>query len=313
MRAVFKDPSLQSEFDRLGYVPIPGFLSGEEVAALKQAYFDTLPERGGSMLSEETDFQTDAAITYDFTFIDRNWEYKQKVFDLITGRFEQHYAQYLDRYKPIIANFIRKEQDAGEVPLHQNWAFVDERKYTSVSIWVPLVDSNEANGTLQMVDGSHKRFGELRGPLVPWELERIGPEIIEGHLTPMNVRAGDAVVLDDSIVHYSNVNTTDGLRLTIQLIMIPEETASIHYHLPPSGERNEVVVYEVDRDFYTRFHPWLKPEGKVVGKRPFAEQHLSHEEFVRRMGQPRFDESVERGVDSKKGFWSKLKSVFAGG
>lgn len=307
MRPVFIDSELQATFDRLGYAPIPGFLSTEEVEALKQAYFDTLPERGGSMLSEETDFQTDAAITYDFTFIDRNPEYKQKVFDLITARFEKHYSKYLDRYKPIIANFIRKEHDAGEVPLHQNWAFVDERKFTSVSIWVPLVDSNVANGTLQMVDGSHKRFGELRGPLVPWELDKIGKEIIANYLTPMNVNAGDAVILDDSIVHYSNVNTTDGLRLTIQLIMIPEETVSIHHHLDPEGDKSEVAIYEVGRNFYMQFHPWLKPSGKVVGKRPFKEGFLTREKFDARMRQRRFDQ----GGNSGKGFLGMLRGLFA--
>lgn len=309
MRPVFKDPSLQATFDKLGYAPIPGFLKAEEVEELKKAFFDLLPERGGSMLSEEADFQTDAAVTYDFTFIDRSPEYKQKVFDAITARFQPLYEQYLDNYKPIIANFIRKEENSGEVPLHQNWAFVDERKYTSVSIWVPLVDSNEANGTLQMVDGSHKRFGELRGPLVPWELDQIGPEIIRDCLTPMNVNAGDAVVLDDSIVHYSNVNTTSGLRLTIQLILIPAETESIHYHLSPEGDRTEVTVYEVDRDFYMQFHPWLKPKGRILGTRPFKQAYLTRAEFDGRLGQPPFDE-LGNGPEKPQGLLQRIKGLF---
>lgn len=307
MRPVFKDPELQATFDELGYAPLPGFLSQEEVEALKKAYFDTLPKRGGSMLSDETDHKTDALITYDFTFIDRNPEYKKLVFKLITDKFKPLYDEYLDNYKPIIANFIRKEQDAGEVPMHQNWAFVDERKFTSVSIWVPLIDSNEANGTLQMVDGSHKRFGEIRGPLVPWELEKVKGEIIARHLTPMNVNAGDAVVLDDSIVHYSAENQTDGLRLTIQLILIPAETESIHYHRDPEGDPNEVTIYEVDHEFYMHFHPWLKPTGKVVGKRPFQARDLDHSEFLKQWRAPRFDQEPERG----DGFWGRIKKIFA--
>jgi len=307
MRPVFKDPALQSTFDQLGYAPVPGFLSPEEVEALKKAYFDTLPKRGGSMLSEETDHKTDAAITYDFTFIDRNPEYKKLVFKLITERFQPLYDEVLDNYKPIIANFIRKEQDAGEVPLHQNWAFVDERKFTSVSIWVPLIDSNEANGTLQMVDGSHKRFGEIRGPLVPWELEGIKKEIIDNCLTPMNVKAGDAVVLDDSVVHYSNINQTNGLRLTIQLILIPAETESIHYYLDPEGDGKEVTVFEVDHEFYMHFHPWLKPEGKVLGTRPFAASKLDRSGFDRGMKAPQFDREPAKG----QGFLNRLKRLFA--
>lgn len=307
MRPVFTDPQLQATFDELGYAPIKGFLSKAEVEELKQAYFDTLPERGGSMLSEETDLDTDAAITYDFTFIDRNWEYKQLVFDLITEKFSRIYPQYLDNYKPIIANYIRKEKDAGEVPLHQNWAFVDERKYTSVSIWVPLVDSNEENGTLQFVDGSHKRYGEFRGPLVPWELEGIKENIIADHLTPAIAEAGDCVVLDDSVVHYSAINKTGGLRLTIQLIMIPEEATAIHYHLPPEGDRKTITVYEVDRDFFMKFHPWLKPEAKVIGTRSFEASSLSVEDFQAKLGAPPFDQEPAKAG----GFLQRLKRMFA--
>lgn len=303
MRSVLRDPALQAKFDRDGYVIVPEpFLSPNEVEELKQAYFDTLPESGGSYLSEETHFKSKAEITYDFTFIDRNWKYKQKVFDIITQKFEPHYARVLDHYKPIIANFIRKEQDGGEVPLHQNWAFVDERKYTSVSIWVPLVDSNVANGTLQMVDGTHKRFGELRGPMIPWELDSIGKELIENHLTPMNVTAGTAVVLDDSVVHYSNINQTNGLRLTIQLILIPEEANALHYHLDPKDNPNEVRVLEVDRDFFMKFHPWQKPEGKLIGTRPFKKQMISMPDYQKRMKEPRFDEPAT-------GFLEKIKRI----
>lgn len=304
MRPVLKNSTAQQTFDEFGYVHIPGFLSAEEVETLKKAYFDLLPERGGSLLADEKDFKSDAAITYDFTFIDRNWKYKQKVFDVIDGIFQQHYAEHLDNYKPIIANFIRKEEAGGEVPLHQNWAFVDEEKFTSVSIWVPLVDSNEANGTLQMVDRSHKRFGQQRGPMVPWELDGIGKDLIESHLTPMNVKAGDCVVLDDSIVHYSNINTTDGLRLTIQLILIPTETESIHHHLDREKDANSIQVLEVDRDFYMKFHPWKKPQGIDRGTQKFKARQITMEEFHKRMKQPRFDQQPA-------GFLGKIKQLFS--
>jgi ectoine hydroxylase-related dioxygenase (phytanoyl-CoA dioxygenase family) len=306
MRPVFNNKDLQDQFDLLGYVVIPQpFLEPDEVEVLKQHYFDTLPERGGSFLGEETDFKFDAKVTYDFTFTDRNWQYKQKVFDLITARFQAHYEALLDNYKPIIANFIRKEEKSGEVPLHQNWAFVDERRYTSVSIWVPLVDSNLENGTLQMLDGSHKRFGELRGPMIPWECLGIGPTLIQDHLTPMNVKAGTAVVLDDSVIHYSNINQTNGLRLTIQLILVPAEATPIHHHLDPQKDPHSVEIMEVDRDFFMRFHPWMKPNGKVIGHRPFRPQQLSMDDFRRRMAQPRFDSAPQHLLGRLKRLFSR--------
>ncbi len=287
---VLRDENLQKAFDQKGYVQVP-FLSPSEVEYLKKMFFDTLPESGGSMTSGDADFKTESEITYDFTFIDRNPDYKRKVFEIITAAFKKRADEYLNEYKPIIANYIRKKEGGGEVPLHQNWAFVDEEKFTSVSIWVPLVDSDEVNGTLQMVEGSHKRFGKLRGPLIPWELEPIKEKIISNHLTPMNVKAGCGIILDDSIIHYSNINKTPGLRLAIQLIMIPSSTHSIHYHFDKANDPNKVQVLETDLDFYMQFHPWLKPEGKKELKREkYKPEPISYENFVEGLHGRRFDE-----------------------
>lgn len=286
---VFKNPELEKEFNQKGYVTIP-FLSTEEVEELKKMFFDTIEQSGGPKTSGNVDFDSKSEISYDFTFIDKNIDYKKKVFEIITEKFQPIADKYLNNYKPIIANYIRKKQDGGEVPMHQNWAFVDEVKYTSVSVWVPLVDSNEENGTLQMVDGSHKKFGQYRGPMVPWELRNLSKEIIAKHLTPMNIKAGQGVILDDSIVHYSNINKTPGLRLAIQLIMIPAEANSIHYHLDRELDPNNIHALETNVDFYTHFHPWLKPQGmKQIATINYTPQDFTYEDFLKGLEAKRFD------------------------
>ncbi|MEZ4931465.1 MAG: phytanoyl-CoA dioxygenase family protein [Saprospiraceae bacterium] len=305
MRKVFKQESLQVELDKKGYACIP-FLSTEEVDTLIKDYFELLPERGGNLLGEETDFATADSITYDFTFIDRSVDYKQKVFDRITEIFMPRISTILEDYKPIIANFIYKKPDGGEVPLHQNWAFVDEEKYTSVSIWCPLVDSNVKNGTLQFVNGSHKRYGKWRGPMVPWELESIKDQIIEKHLTPIDRKAGEAIVLDDSVIHYSNINYTQGLRLAIQLILIPAEAPSIHYHMDPKEDTEKIQMIEVDRNFYMGFNPWMKPKNiKDIKTIKFKKNSLNETEFLKALKGPRFD---EKGRDLN--LLQKLKKIW---
>lgn len=288
MRKVFREDSIEKRFQKDGYAVIP-FLSKSEVEELKQAFFDLLPTSGGNITASDTGMES--VITYDFTFIDKNPKFKQAVYDKITAYFKPHVDKWLQDYRPIIANFIRKQTDNGEVPLHQNWAFVDERKCTSVSIWCPLVDSNEENGTLQVVPGSHKRYGEIRGPMIPWELEGIKDQIIANDLVPMNITAGNAVVLDDSIVHYSAINKTTGLRLAIQLILIPTEEKSIHYHMDPSQNPEKVHVLEVDTDFYMLFNPWKRPENVTVKQelnyKPFQ---MSYEDFRSRLYGKRIDE-----------------------
>lgn len=275
MRQTFRDEVLEKSFQKDGYAIMP-FLNNDEIDFLKQAYFDTLPNRGGALGPEDESYQTDATITYDFTFIDKNIAYKKEVFELITKAFERKVNDLLLDYKPIIANFIRKEKNAGEVPLHQNWAFVDEKEATSVSIWCPLVNSNVSNGTLELVPGSHKRFGEVRGPMIRSELLDINQEIISSqYMKAIEINAGDAVVLDDSIVHYSAPNQTDDLRLAIQLILIPKEKPSIHYHMDLAKDKNRVEVLEVDHEFYMEFNPWKKPSANIKRIKSFDYQAFS--------------------------------------
>lgn len=300
MRSVFNDLELEKKFRKDGFVRIP-FISKEEVNALLRLFFDTLPDSGGQITAGETGISEGREITYDFTFIDKNPEYKRMVFKAITQYFQPHMERLLANYKPIIANYIRKQSDTGEVPLHQNWAFADERKCSTVSIWCPLVDSTVDNGTLQVVPGSHKRFGEVRGPMIPWELDGIKHDIINGFLIPLETKAGDCVILDDSIVHYSAINKTNDLRLAIQLICIPAELPSIHFHM--NGD--VVDVLEADVEFYMQFNPWKKPDGLTKVKTfPYRHRNIDVLEFKKRLNGPAFDAK-------KRGLVSKLKSVFS--
>jgi ectoine hydroxylase-related dioxygenase (phytanoyl-CoA dioxygenase family) len=292
MREVMRDAILEKRFQENGYIEIP-FISTREVEELKSKFFELLPKSAGNITSAETGTQG-SEITYDFTFIDKSLEYKQAVYDVITAYFKPHVEKWLAGYRPIIANYIRKQSESGEVPLHENWAFVDERKYTSVSIWCPLVDSFEENGTLQVTPGSHKRFGEIRGPMIPWELEGIKNDIIKNHLVPLNIKAGNAIILDDSIVHYSAINKTSDLRLAIQLILVPEEAPSIHYHMNSAKNKNVVEMLEVDTDFYMQFNPWKQPDGaKRIKKFEYEPFKMTTEKFKERLAQPRFDETKQ--------------------
>ncbi len=304
MRPVLRDAALNEKFQKDGYVRVP-FISPEEVEELKRIFFETLPQSGGQLGSGEEGVAENHLVTYDFTFIDKNPEYKRMVFDIITKYFKPHMEKLLADYKPIIANYIRKQPATGEVPLHQNWAFADERKCCTVSIWCPLVESTVENGTLQVVPGSHKRFGEVRGPMVPWELENIKHEIIDKYLVPLETKAGDCVILDDSIVHYSAINKTEGIRLAIQLICIPSEMVSWHYYMNPEDKEPTIRILEADVDFYMQFNPWKKPEGlpvvKTLSKVP---TYITEQEFSKRMKGRRFDEEISEG------FFSKLKKVF---
>ena len=255
MRRTLIDNELEAKFQKDGYVEVP-FLTAGEIEMLKTYYFDTLTESGGRLGPQDEKYQSNQEITYDFTFIDKNSDYKQQVFDTITEAFKNR---------------------------------VDD-------------------------------YGEVRGPMIKSELAGIQQEIIEQFMVPIETKAGNCVILDDSIVHYSSPNHTDGLRLAIQLILIPAEENSIHYHMDLSKDRSLVEVLEVDHDFYMKFNPWKKPAEDVKRLHSFRYEpfDMTIEEFAAKLKQPRFDEVAHkpnRGRTETKasdlGFWSKLKSTFS--
>ncbi|MBL4585551.1 MAG: phytanoyl-CoA dioxygenase family protein [Flavobacteriales bacterium] len=303
MRPVLKDPVSEKKFQEKGYIHLP-FLSKEEVKFLWNQFDEALKSSGGPCSPRDAGIDSDYEISYDFTFLDKNADHKREVIQLIDKVFKPHYEKILDNYRPIIANYIRKKEQTGEVPMHQNWAFADERKCGTVSIWVPLVDSHRGNGALEVVPASHKRFGELRGPMIPWELEKIKQKIIDNDLVTCDIKAGEAIILDDSIVHYSHPNTTKDLRIAIQLILIPNEMPSIHYHMNQQVSTQTVNVLEVEQDFYMGFNPWKQPTGaKKISERKFVARDLTYAEFKERVGGPRFDENPT--------FLQKVKAVFS--
>jgi len=98
---------------------------------------------------------------------------------------------------------VNEPPGTGVVPAHQNWSVVDEARFQSVSVWVALDDCSLANGTMLMGDGSHLT---LRGPRGMWAYEAfrdVQDELVRSHLTTVEVRAGEAIILDDAVVHYS--------------------------------------------------------------------------------------------------------------
>ncbi len=70
------------------------------------------------------------------------------------------------------------------MPIHQNWTFVDEDKFTSVSVWVPLCDVSRFNGTLEVVPKTHNTLTKYRSPSIPWVFAEPVDVVVpfEGHV-----------------------------------------------------------------------------------------------------------------------------------
>lgn len=261
MRPVFTDPNLQEEFWEKGYVKLQLF-TDEEIEDLKKFYASQHPDNRFNTQEKN--------VKYHFTFLDENKSYKQEVFNHISKVIQPKIDGILNNYEPLVINFVQKEPGLGEVPVHQNWNFVDETKFVSVSIWCPLVDVAEVNGTIEMVDKTHKIFRDVvRSPSIPWFFTGYEKHIIQKYCKPIEVKAGEVLIFDDSIIHYSKPNNGTYNRLVIQVIAKPKEVQAKHYYLKKGLFKNEIEEMDVDKNFFLNFkyHITDKPEGQLRSKK----------------------------------------------
>jgi hypothetical protein len=281
MKNLFKDQQLQAEFWDKGYVKLQLF-TPEEVEELKAFYYSQHPD---------SRFNTqEKNVKYHFTFLDTNKEYKNRVFDFVSSKIQPKLDAWLDNYEPLVINFVQKEPGLGEVPVHQNWNFVDETKYVTVSVWCPMVDVAEINGTIEVVPYTHRMFRDvLRSPSIPWFFTGYERHIIDKYCQPIAVKAGEVLVFDDSIIHYSKPNMGDYNRLVIQVIAKPKEAQAKHYYLKKKLFGYDVEEMDVDKNFFLNFqyHITDKPVGEL--------RHRKIAYKLPKISQDRFDEILAQG------------------
>ena len=247
-RPILRDRELQAEFEDRGYVVVP-LLDPQEVEALVSGYDRLALELDGSSAPE------DYNDTYaEFSIIHSRPEFRRRAYDLITSVLVPVVERHLIDMRPLIANFVNKPPGTGIVPTHQNFSVVDEAEHRSVSVWVALVDCVLDNGAMSMLEGSHRTLRSRRGMWAYQAFSQIDQQELDPKLTPVEVRAGDAVILDDALVHYSPPNQTGERRLAIQFVMIPQEARPLWFQQVGTTDQDlDIDVWEIDERYFFEF------------------------------------------------------------
>ena len=256
MRATFKDMQLQSDLDRDGYAVLH-LLEPDEVDTLRSDLDHLGPAPGDPHLACHSSFHS------------HDQGYKVAVDGAVRSVLLPHIDRRLDRQRALPSNFIVKWPGGmSGFGLHQDLSLVDEREHRSVEMWVALDDTNESNGQLWMVPGSHRWLpGNIRGiHAFPFAFADVSRRIIERHAVPVPLRAGEAIVFDHATLHFSQPNRTDSPRRVAIADLIPAEAAHLHYFGDGDGD---VGVYEIGDEFWTANNPFTlwrpPPESSRVG------------------------------------------------
>jgi hypothetical protein len=141
---------------------------------------------------------------------------------------------------------------------------VDELEFCSAAIWIPLIDVNEENGCFGLVEGSHRVTNIIRGPGIKQSSSLERDKVWEkrhGKLIPM--KAGDAIIYNHALLHYSPPNKTKAARPALNLSMVPLTADWIHYCKPEGAA--QIEMYEVaEPNFYMAYNNFQRPETGIL-------------------------------------------------
>jgi len=236
MLKVFRDEAQQQQFERDGYLVLP-FYNENEIKELNALYQRLHPK-------DEQGF-------FPSTF-SKDKQYRTVADEEIRKIGQRSMDKYLQDVKVICGSFIVKSPvPESAMCVHQDMTLVDESKFTGINIWVPLLDLNDENGTLEVLPGSHRIYPTYRGSTIPGIYEEITDDI-KKYLVKLYPKAGEAIFFDQSIIHYSDANRSNGIRaVTNTYFTHKNATFQICYWKEDFGKKIE--VFEEDEHFMTDF------------------------------------------------------------
>lgn len=251
----FKDSKLQQQLEDEGVVKVP-FLNSKQVEDIQHFI---KKKTTVLQLAEEQGFMSGVAIN------DKKEKFKidEKVRELL----DPICSTYLNDYEALVYTVLAKAPtEHSQLDIHQDWSLVDEEKHYSLSLWIPLIDTNIENGTVHVVRGSHKEFNNIRGGSIPSIFHGQLSENLMSRMEPIEVKAGEALLFNQRLVHYSPINQTSTTRISLISSIIPKESdAFLYYREKP----DTTEVYKMSRTFFLEYDDFirekdLRPNGERV-------------------------------------------------
>lgn len=257
----FRDKAVQDEIRKKGYSVQP-LLTPDDVAYLNRQFLILLEKLGEPL--PDTHWTSGRV---------ENTEIRNFARQSIEGTLPKRLEQYFD---PDEVDFVggiylaKKPSAISELSAHQDSSHTDESKYPAVYAWVPLADTNERNGAMYILPGSHLWGNRYRSLNVPWAFNGF-QEVLNKYLEPVYMKAGDVLFFDSAAIHYSANNLSNEIRPALNYFIKPKKPLFLHHYIDKNTPVGQVEVYHVDIDFFYNcdfMKPPPCPPYEKIGNKP---------------------------------------------
>lgn len=254
MMRVFKSAVLQEKLEKDGFV-IVDFYSEEEIQAATALYYKIHP-------ADKKGFYP---ATYSF-----DKKFREEMDKGLKEIGKRSIEYYLTDVKVVCSSYIVKTPgpESG-MSIHQDMTLIDESRFTGINIWIPLVDLTVENGTLFLLPGSHRIFPTYRGSSIREFFSDVMDEMLD-YLQPVFIKAGQAVIFDQSIIHYSPPNYTDKIRIVTNTYFCHKDTEFRTYFWDNTTDEKFVEGFLQDDNFMLDYEQF----GHNLTKRPTVGKSL---------------------------------------
>jgi phytanoyl-CoA hydroxylase len=240
------ETSFAEDYDRLGVVQVPGLLSPEEVAEIRDAFMeqieadrsvgfdDNIPE--GDLLAifprlVHPHRRTDLRVGE----LARRWMLDPRLMGRVTELIGPAFAAQ--------SMFYFKPAGARGQALHQDNLFLQTFPETCIAVWVAIDDCDVENGGLQVVPGSHKYELVCPGEAdITESFSGVEVKLLDGMTAEQTtMKAGDVLFFHGSMVHGSRANrSADRFRRSLIFHYVPQSSTEVakFYNplLTPAGD-----------------------------------------------------------------------------
>lgn len=260
------------------YLPVKhSFFRAEEVA--QQVYnqgfavVDFLDENERQRLQElyQQNHKFDAATGGAFFGVfSKDIAYRQQINDGVNNILQTVFDKWFVGYKSAVNTVVVKVPGQSSfIPIHQDGAAIDESKYSSVNIWIPLQDVTPQNGALYVIPRSHHIFLPYRCASVAPLQKNIEAEMYP-FFYPIYLKQGQALFFDSRMFHYSAPNLSAQDRVAVVCRIVPAEAKIVAYYKDKSAANESVEMWECPPDYLITsdgYNDNERPQGCKLIKR----------------------------------------------
>lgn len=242
---IFTDKEVNDQFYKDGYCKI-SLLDEEEVALLKEFAYQNLD------LAElkNPDFGIYISVAES---LDKRHKIRDYIQEIAVPKLDKH----LVNHRINDGSFLIKVPDGTTYTMpHQDWTFVDDKTDdASANVWISLHDLDENQGTLGFIKGSHRFLNFPIGTPKPHvQTPIMGKEkAIFEHLTFVPVKAGDALIFNNKLIHAALPNSGDFIRIAAGIGITPKTSDLFHYFLNPQNQ-SELLKLKASEEFFINYN-----------------------------------------------------------